>query len=95
MMGIPISELYQMTEYEFTMYKVGYQKRQVSFWSMVRFVAWMIQAVASSKPLKIEEVMELPGDKEKLEAQQKAKKAKAVTPKQYQNLLEKLGKNKK
>ncbi len=94
MMGIPISELYQMTEYEFAIYKVGYQKRQISEWERTRFQSWMVQAVASSKPLKIEEVMELPGDKERKEAQEKAKKTKVVTKKQYNTLLESLGLNK-
>lgn len=61
-MGIAPSELNHITPYELGLYKEGYQKAQVSEWERTRFVAWMVQATQTTKPLSIQEVLPLPSD---------------------------------
>lgn len=89
-MGIPITELYEMTEYEFACYRKGFQNREVSEWERTRFIAWITQAVQSTKPLKIEEVLPLPTDKRKTDTEA-VKKPRKVSKKVFDHHASRLG----
>lgn len=90
-MGIPLSEFYDMTEYEFSIIRAGYQKRQIVEWERTRFVAWMIQATQASKPLSVEEIMPLPIDAERKAQRDKLKKSVKVSTKKFDNISSRLG----
>lgn len=81
-----------MTEYEFGLYRSGFHKKEMAEWERTRFVAWMVQATQSTKPVKIEDILPLPIDEERKIAREKAKPSKKVTDKKYNDILARLGK---
>lgn len=91
MMGIPISEFYEMTEYEFTMYKVGYQKGEIAAWERTRFIAWTVVATQSTKPPKIQDFLPLPIDQERKAERDLPRRAAKVSKQKFINIAEKLG----
>lgn len=90
-MGIPIASLYEMTEYEFYCYRQGFRNREISEWERTRFIAWITQAVQSTKPLKIEEVLPLPTDKTPTTTGPSVKKPRKVSKKEFEHHASRLG----
>lgn len=91
MMGIPIRDLYEMTEYEFNLYRIGYQKREIAAWERSRYEAWVAVCVQSSKPPQIEEMLPLPTDQERKVEKSKLRKSKKVSKQEFINIAERLG----
>lgn len=87
-MGIPYSELDHFTPRDFNLYSEGYQQRELAQWERTRFAAWMTQAVATEKPLTIEQVLPLPTDKARQTEAKKAPKIKRATKKEYNKALD-------
>jgi hypothetical protein len=85
-MGIPIATLDDYTPHEFRLYQQGHQEREESQWQQTRFVAWMVQAVASEKPLTVEEVLPLPSDEKRKKQIQEADSVKKVSAKQLDKI---------
>lgn len=91
MMGIPITALYEMTEYEFYCYRQGFRNKEIAEWERTRFLAWITQAVQSTKPLKIEEVLPLPIDKKGANNESVEKKPAKVSKKVFDHHASRLG----
>lgn len=92
MMQFPYSDLDNITEYEFNLYRKGYQRREINHWERRRFGSWMVQAVNSTKPVPIHEILPLPTDEERKINEKVTKTSKVVSKKTYEDLLGRLGK---
>lgn len=88
MMGFPYSDLDLISEYEFNLYRVGYQQREISFWERSRFESWVTLASQTSNPPDLHKLLPLPGDEEKKTKRTKpiAKVSKAVQKDAFKHL---------
>lgn len=86
MMGVSYSELWQMTEYEFNLMRKGFQRKEMAEWERTRFIAWMVQAVQTTKPLSITQVLPLPIDPDPSKIKKPTKLSKKVSKRRYEEI---------